>query len=290
MLPIVIIFIYIEYSLRSLDSGYEQKRNQLIAQRNNIEILILGDSHTADGINPLYLRGAFNLAYGSQTILYDKQLILKYRPVLKKLRYVIINFDYMSLYWGFSKERDFFYYHYYGINMKNKSYTKENFSYFFYVYSPKTAIKLLIDKPKFSFVNGWAGYQYTDYGALTEENGKKTVSNYNYDINTSLKINEHKYICSELENLIRFLKKERIIPIIVTTPGYKYYTSNLDSKILKYNQRYIENLTLKYNLMYFNALKDSTFKENQFYNNDHLNKYGAKKFTMMLDSLISARY
>ena len=93
-----------------------------------------------------------NLAFGSQTILYDKQLILKYIGILKNLKYVIISLDYPSLYWGFSKDRDFFYYHYYGINIRNKSYFKENFSYFFYVYSPKTSVEILMNNNKLKLV------------------------------------------------------------------------------------------------------------------------------------------
>ncbi|MBK6700264.1 MAG: hypothetical protein IPG55_10285 [Saprospiraceae bacterium] len=283
IMPLILLYIFVEYKLRNIESIYELKRNGLIAQSDSIEILIVGNSHACDGINPLYFKqSAYNLAFGSQTILYDKQLILKYIGILKNLKYVIISLDYPSLYWGFSKDRDFFYYHYYGINIRNKSYFKENFSYFFYVYSPKTSVEILMNNNKLKLVDGWTGYDSTNYSLLTEKLGKKRVESFNADIKNSRQTKEHEYICSELELLIDFLKQKEIIPILITVPCYKYYTVNLDSNILESNLQYINKLKEKYNLVYLNSLNDTSFNASDFYNNDHLNKYGAEKYSKNL--------
>jgi hypothetical protein len=295
LIPILLIFIGLEYSLRTIKSGFEKKRNDLISLSDSIEILILGNSHENNGINPLYFKKpAYNLAYGSQTILYEKQLILKYIGILKKLKLVIISLDYPSLYWGFSEKRDFFYYHYYDINIRNKSYLKEYISYFYYVYSPRTALRLLYNNSESNseakLVKGWLSYDTTDYSTLTYKEGKKKVFDFEVDINQSIISKENDYVRSELESLIIFLKQRQIIPILITTPCYKYFTDNLDKQILRNDSLYIEKLAAKYKLFYINSLKDTSYKIEHFHDNDHLNQYGAKKYTIFLDNIIDKSF
>jgi hypothetical protein len=40
---------------------------------------------------------------------------------------------------------------------------------------------------------------------------------------------------------------------------------------------------------YLNLLTDKAFDEKDFYDADHLNEIGAKKFTLKIDSLINAK-
>ncbi len=288
LLPLIALFVFIEFSLRNIDSIYELKRNGIITQSDSIEILIMGNSHANDGINPTCFRlNAYSLANATQSLLYDKELLLKYLPKLKNLKYVIFSIDYPSLYWGFIEERDFFYYNYFGINIRNKSYLKENLSFFFYVYSPLTSIKLLYSNTfinkKNKMINGWTGYDFTNYNTLTREYAVKRVENFNNDIKNS---KEHNYICKEFESLIIYLLDRNITPILITPPCHKYLTECLDSNIQKINSDYIQYLTQKYNLKYLNSEADTAFKSNHFVNVDHLNKIGAEKYTKMLDRLL----
>jgi hypothetical protein len=285
------IFFFLEFSLRNIKSGYTTKRDGLIAKSIDIEILIVGNSHANYGIDPKYFKlPAYNLAYVSQTILYDKQLILKYLPVLKNLKYVIISIDYTTLYCGFDETRDFFYYHYYGINLRNRSYFNQNLSYFFYVFSPTPAVKLLLNQSEDFFVNGdlfvngWQGYDSTNYSFMTKKAGKQKAEHFDDQINSS---KEHKYILLEIESLMSLLKKRNITPVLVSAPCYKYVTDNLDNKRLEENLLFVNKLKEKYNLVYLNSLKDSSFKVEDYYDCDHLNKYGAAKFTTQIDSLIN---
>ena len=291
VLPLLVIFLFLELSLRNIKSGYTIKRDGLIAKSNDIEILIVGNSHANYGIDPKYLKlKAYNMAYVSQTILYDKQIILKYLPVLKNLKYVIISIDYNTLYSGFDEARDFFYYHYYGINLRDRSYFNQNLSYFFYVFSPSTSVKLLLHKTDDyfvngdAFVNGWEGYDSTNYGFMIEKGGKQKAEHFDDQVKIS---KEHKYILSEIESLISFLKQKNIVPVLVSAPCYKYFTDNLDNKILEENSLFVKKLQEKYNLPYLNSLQDTSFRLEDYYDCDHLNKYGAAKYTMKIDSLIN---
>lgn len=292
VLPLLLIFFFLEYSLRNIKSGYTTKLDGLIAKSNDIEILIVGNSHANYGIDPAYLSlPAYNMAYVSQTILYDKQIILKYLPILKNLKYVIISIDYPTLYYGSDETRDFFYYHYYGINLRHKSYFNQNLSYFFYVFSPVPSIKLLLNKAGDlfvngdSFVNGWQGYDSTNYTYINEKAGKQKAEHFDDEINSS---NEHRYICSEFESLIALLKQKNITPVLVSAPCYKYVTDNLDKNRMDENLLFVKKLQAQYNLAYLNSLEDTSFKIEDFYDCDHLNKFGAEKFTMKINNLINS--
>ncbi len=286
--PLVFVFIILECSLRNIKSGYEAKLKGLIKEGNQIEILITGTSHASDGINPAgFKQKAYNMAYGSQSILYDKEIILKYLPILPNLKYVLISIDYPSLYWGFNENIDYFYYRYYGINIRNKNYIKQNFSQFLFGYSPKPAMKLLANyymhKNNDSLVDGYIGSEGTDKGNLSDLSGKERVSVFEKDIRSS---EEHKFICHELDTLISILKQHNITPILVTAPCYKTFTMFLDPKISNENQAFIFDLQKKYNVFYVNSQNDPSYQENDFYNNDHLNRAGATRYALFLDSVI----
>jgi len=290
IIPLMVLFVVVEFKLRTINSEYEKKQKGLLEKSSEIEILILGNSRSDNGLNPAFFsKPAYNLAYGSQTILYDKQLVLKYLPILKKLKYVVLSLDYHSLSSGYLQERDFFYYHYFDINVKNKDFIKEKLSYFFYVYTPKVSIKLLQENKHVKMVNGWSGYDSSISSRLTERYGKERAQSFDLAINQSRKTKEYIEVQKEYEDLIRFLNENNITPIIITAPCNKPFTKFLDEKNIQYNIEFIQKMKRKYNLVYLNSLNDSAFNVSDFYNNDHLNKKGAEKYTKKIDSLVNTQ-
>ncbi len=287
IIPLLVLFLFVEFKLRTINSEYEKKQKGLVEKSSEIEILILGNSRSDNGLNPTFFsKPAYNLAYGSQTILYDKQLVLKYLPILKKLKHVVLSLDYHSLSSGYLQERDFFYYHYFDINVKNKNFIKEKLSYFFYVYTPKISITLLKENKNVKMVNGWSGHDSSISSRLTERYGKERAQSFDLAINQSRKTKEYIEVQKEYEDLIRFLNENKITPIITTAPCNKPFTQFLDEKNIQYNLEFIQKMKRKYNLVYLNSLNDSAFNVSDFYNNDHLNKKGAEKYTKKIDSLI----
>ena len=49
----------------------------------------------------------------------------------------------------------------------------------------------------------------------------------------------------------------------------------------------INRLTLKYNIAYFNFLKDARFNAPDFHSIDHVNNLGAEKFSRILNEIIN---
>ena len=94
----LIIFIILEIILRIIPNDYKLKKDYIRTKGDKIENLILGSSHTYKGIKPDYfLPNSFNLAYSSQSLMFDKIILEKYINDLKNLKRVIIPISYFSL-------------------------------------------------------------------------------------------------------------------------------------------------------------------------------------------------
>ena len=117
---IIAIELYITYG----ESSFANKANHLKDNLGNIEILILGSSRTQNSINPelLSMKSA-NLAYANQDYMINAAIFSHYVDKLEKLRYVILELDYLSLLHG--TKSDYFripwYYRYHSININDIS-------------------------------------------------------------------------------------------------------------------------------------------------------------------------
>jgi hypothetical protein len=288
IVPVFLLFLFTEYKLRTIDSRYLQKRDGLLINSDSIEILVLGNSHADDGINPIFFsKFTYNLANSSQTLLYDDLIVRKYLPLLSKLKYALISLDYHSLYLDIPEDRDFLYDYYYDINIKNKIFLKEQFSFFFFVYSPTIAIDLICKSTNYKLNKGWEGTSNNSIDELSEKRGEISVDFFTNKIYKKIAENKQRIILSKLEALIMFLKSKNVTPILISTPCHSYYYSKLDNEIVLKNDVIINELKIKYHLNYINSLKDREFNSSDFYNADHLNSKGARKYSIFLNDTIS---
>jgi len=91
LFPVLVFVITLELYARSIPTSYSIKDMELIKKQDQIEILVLGSSHSNFGINPKYFgHEAFNISNTSQDLFYDYQLLLKYLPKCENLKIVII--------------------------------------------------------------------------------------------------------------------------------------------------------------------------------------------------------
>ena len=77
---------------------------------------------------------------------------------------------------------------------------------------------------------------------------------------------------------------------IVTTPVFRTYYENVNQVQLDVMHRTIDSLMKdKTNIWYNDFLKDDRFKPVVFNNADHLSKCGAKKLSIIMDSIINSK-
>jgi hypothetical protein len=302
LVPIILVGFFIEIYLRKTKNCYELKANQMLENASKINVLILGNSHATYGVDPNQFDFfAFNAAQVSQSIYFDKRITLKYLDKLKNLKYVLISLDYHSLYFSSQDIRNDWSYYGYGINYKNNhSFITENIC--LQGYTPKLATTSLLKysiKKKYNdklyaidleegvdidktISKGWFGFKNTDVAVMKMENYKNRVNSFSKMINNS---QEKKEIIADLEDFIVKLKNKNITPILFTTPCYSEYNILLKPKILNNNKLDITYLTNKYKIEYWNYL-ELPLPQTDFYNCDHLNAFGANKFSKILNKRI----
>lgn len=88
----------IELFYRTITNNYVVKTKNIQERYDDIEVLILGNSHTFYGLNPVYFdKSTFNMSNISQTLYFDKLIFERHFKNLKKLKYVIFNVEYTVL-------------------------------------------------------------------------------------------------------------------------------------------------------------------------------------------------
>ena len=288
-LPLLIIGTFIEVSLRRIPNDYSYKRNYLDKNADKVQVLILGSSHTYYGINPAFIHyNSFNAAYVSQTLNIDWAILKKYDDKWNALKYIIIPIDYTSLFesldLGVEKWRMRDYDVYSDISITN------DFSNHF----------ATLGNPKINLERFYNFYTNRNYSEITcSTSGFGTAYKYIHrerNLDSSSKIAAERHLATNdncyqqniatLNLIIGFAKKKNIKLIFITCPAYDAYTNLLDSKQLTNVITCMNNFSrVNTNVSYHNFLKDSLFSANDFFDADHLNDSGAKKFTIMIDSL-----
>ena len=89
--------ISIEFFLRAIPNDFNEKSYYFHRNKEKIEVLILGSSHTFVGVDPNALsKPAFSLAYSSQTLDLDELIFDRVKNELPNLKTVIIPVSYFS--------------------------------------------------------------------------------------------------------------------------------------------------------------------------------------------------
>ena len=95
LLPILVLAVIMEISLRAIPNDYKQKRNYMDSHSDEIEVLVLGSSHSLYGINPKYFsQKTYNMAYVSQSLDLDYKILEKYYNRFKNLKTIIVDISY----------------------------------------------------------------------------------------------------------------------------------------------------------------------------------------------------
>jgi len=297
LLPLVAGFLWLEKRLVKIPNSYNQKKDCIEKQLNDIEFLVLGTSHTLYGVDPAcFSHKGFNLANISQTPYYDARLTEYYLDKLPRLKMVIIPVSYFSFYKQLKKGaedwREYFYYYYWKIKIPDRSVFDLNKYSLFTIYTPYSVMGFA----RMHFRNSSAP-KYTFYGFE-----KKEIENRQNSINDKSGFDRVEFLnrgyndtnynagVADFEYLLQLLKKKNIQPVFITTPAWITYSRNLNPVILERNKIVIDSLCRKYNGLYFNHLQDSHFNLEDFADNDHLDFQGAEKFSHILDSEISVSF
>ena len=287
-LPTMCVLGVCENILRSIPNDYSYKHDWLIKNSNSIKILNFGSSHGYYGIRPeFFSKPAFNLAFVSQSLKYDKFLYEKYATACDSLEYVVLPISYSSFRSNLDKSKEWWRIKgyciymgcdYYGVNPKynleitskeKKSQLKDAFLQQLN-YRTCDTLGFCTNYKKEYRAQDW---QSTGLTACTRHSkGKKE------NIKTNLQY---------LEWIIQDCQKRNIKVILLTTPTFHTYYDVLNQDQVIEREEICNSLVQKYNhVIFLDWLKHEQFDKDDFFDADHLNEYGAEKLTKMLDEFI----
>jgi hypothetical protein len=291
-LAFVIIFIagYCELGLRKVQNGYTFKKVKFEKNLKNIELLVVGSSEPLYGINPSFLEPkSFNLANVSQSLYYDKELLMAYINGLPKIKTVIISISYFSLWYDIYNNsienwRDYYYYHFWKINTNsNEPFNIKKYSYISLYgtdFTQQSFFENFQNLPDLTDDNGYLADSGILPASFTDADAHNRVGEHDRAMKeSSLKSN-----LLYLREILSFLKSKRINAILVTCPVTKRYFSYTDASKNKFISESINLLCKEYGGNYLYYMNDERFTDNDFWDFDHLNVYGAEKFTRILNT------
>ncbi|MFC0779299.1 hypothetical protein [Flavobacterium sp. HJSW_4] len=268
------------------------KNENCVANYQNAEVLIFGNSHSFYGLNPVFFdKTTFNLSNISQSLYFDKLLIDKHIDKFKKLKYIILTIEYTSLSQLKNTHEDiwrkYYYQHYmdlevpiinsFDLNSWFISGTK-SFSSNLQLVSRYFFEKTIVECNKSGF-----GTNYTK---------QSRVGNLEKSALITIKRHEDNLIdftenITAIELIIEKCKSKGIQVILVTMPVSKNYAAKVKKE--KLNKIFESALLLQKmnsNTFYLNLFNDSRFSNDDFYDADHLHNVGAEKCSMIVNDFL----
>jgi hypothetical protein ilyop_0805 len=306
LLPIFVLAVIMEVALRAIPNDYKQKRSDMDSRSDEIEILVLGSSHSLYGINPKYFsQNTYNVAYVSQSLDLDYKILEKYGNEFKNLNVIIVDISYFSLYstleTGPEPWRAKNYNIYYDISTSKATNNFEvltnkldiNYSRMKSYYTKKIKNdKAFIDSTfTTKMYDGWISLKPAKTRDDLEETGVAAAKRHTYDIAQKSRVEIHDELTNVLGKIVDWSKQKNVKVVFVTTPTYKTYYDRINTVQWDNTHKIIENICRKNsNCQYINLLKNegNLFTEKDFSDADHLSETGAEKMSKLINKLLTS--
>ncbi len=306
LLPILVLAVIMEVALRAIPNDYKQKRNYMDSHSDEIEVLVLGSSHSLYGINPKYFsQKTYNMAYVSQSLDLDYKILEKYHNRFKNLKTIIVDISYFSLYatleTGPEPWRAKNYNIYYGIPTSKATNNFEvltnkldiNYGRMKSYYTKKIKNdKAFIDSTfTTKMYDGWISLKPAKTTDDLEETGVAAAKRHTYDITERSRVEIHDELTNVLGKIVDWSKQKNVKVVFVTTPTYKTYYSRINADQWDNTHKIIEDICQKNsNCRYINLLKNegNLFTEKDFSDADHLSETGAEKMSKLINQFLTS--
>ncbi len=290
VLPVLIAGMALEVMVRQVPNDYSVKFDRLQSASKELEVLILGSSHTYRGVDPKYFtHKAINMANVSQTFDIDRMVFDWSVDQLDNLKLVVLEISHFSFFAELKNGKESW-------RIKNYNlYTDLRMDYSIkhnveILNSPlKKNIKILKDyylSGQTNVVcdeNGFGGFTKTMPLKQLKKNGAAHAERHNKDINNF----KEEYV-EYLNEILDICEENDIQVLIYFPPAFKTYADGLDSTQLNMTLEKVEEAVAKHsNVVFKNLLYAEEFTHEDYKDSDHLNVKGAEKLSKILDATIT---
>lgn len=269
-----------EAYVRSLPNPSKAKHAYLSAHAREVDVLVLGSSHTYYGIAPgLLSPHAYSAAQVSQTLRYDDWLLHHYS--FNNIRWVILPVSDFSLYENLEGGAEWYlatrYLLYMGCSLHSRLSVYGWEMTAFPVFAEK--IKSLWRPPRMSWSRYGQGLEYTRSARAADwDNGAARAAHNRYTDFRAAGEN-----IGHLQRIARFCQSRHARLLLITTPLRPSYRRAQDPRQMADLRRRLHAfLRHAPAARYLDLSADPRFTAADFYDSDHLNTDGARKLTRIL--------
>ena len=283
ILPIVIIAVVAEFSVRHIPTSFRYKNEWMRENGKDVEMLILGHSHAYNDINPdLFKVKAFSLANHGQMLDMDCFLFHKFISDCPNLKYVVVPISYLT----FVSYTDGISNYAVHMDYKQPFYSKDSYE----VFSPQFYRKVV------SYLKGEDIVRCSELGmsidklsTVKEPDWDKSVTRnrlFTIDAPDDRIVKNRDY----LKQIVATCEQRDVQVVLVTTPIWYRYYELMNKDQLNKMYSYVEDLFFQHsNVAYYDFMTDDRFSVDDFFDQDHLNGLGAERFTMLLNDTMFCR-
>ncbi len=290
-LPVLMLLALVEFALRRIPNNYAYIDDQLLDHGDSVEVLILGNSHAYNGVDPTQLgyRG-FNAAHPSQDHRLDHLLLKRYIDHLPHLKAIVLSTSYASI--GKQMDQD------------KESWRLKNYVIYMGQYGQGRAAKdhlELLNGRASDLLRSIHGNWFHGRNNLTVQPWGgvlgKTRDNVDFELDGIKAADRHHArspltfatSLKELEAIVRIAKQHRTPVLTFAPPGHSLYRRHLHATQLALSQRIPRGLASPSDrIMYVDLLADPRFDTDDFSDADHLNAAGNRKLTSIIASKLDS--
>lgn len=296
LIPLICLFFILEARLRHIPTYLSMKKEFLESQLGEIEVLSTGHSY-GDAINPLFFdRRTFNLFNDAEDIYYDLKVIEKYVAKMPQLKAILLPISYFSLdyrmEYGPWAWRAPFYKFIFDIPPSDPfSNLRPGFYSHTFAYGWREVLGFIGTNFDDKMTNKMYNDGWREVGTSGLIEGKESVragqQSIEYLDSIVKKPENLKFNIPLLYSFIEKCKSKNIEVILFTPPAFHNYYDYINPEKYQRIQDEISQIVLKYDISYYDFLKDPRFNASDFYSIDHVNDLGAEKLSRIMNEIVN---
>ena len=277
-----------ECFIRHQPNASKAKHEYLMQHSREVDVLVLGSSHTYYGIKPQLLSAkAYSAAQVSQTLTYDDYLLHHYP--FDQLKWVIVPISDFSLYEEIESSSSWFLANRYRIYMDCDIHSRLSVYGWeltaFRSYCEK--LRQLWETPHMQWSPWGQGLEYTVENKASDwDNGElRAAQNAYTDFSHAPEAIRH------LEHMANLCAARRARLLLVSTPLRESYRHHQHPAQLDDTHRHISRFLHHHpQCLYLDFRQDPTFTADDFYDSDHLTTQGAAKLTLKIKQAMAVAH